>query len=215
VTPILTRLTPSPAVVPAPPPPGAVQGCRPTTRPVAATNRRRRDLLWELRQIQKIADRLQDRLQVVCWRLEQIRNKGNEASDDGSDPPGWQSPVCWVTAFGTTTRFDGSVEVRMNGRSPFVLQPHLGVLLQILAEDTGVSGDDAVAFKRLRDIGIRIAKRTGSRAPNAQTLNKYICRLRQTLALKGLYNVIQTHRRLGRRLTLKRGAQMGTGVVVR
>jgi hypothetical protein len=115
-------------------------------------------------------------------------------------------PIVWIAKLKTEQRPDGSLVVFVNNRRPFKLQPHLGALLLALAEDTGLSDDEGVAFKTVGDLAIRMSKRLGTRRLSGDTVNKYVCKLRKELCRRaGLEaDVIQTNRRLGRRLAVKR-----------
>jgi hypothetical protein len=201
-------ITPSGSSAPAGKPPG-----RPPRHSIGG-------LLWELKQLHTIAVRLEERIDDLYWDLSRRRAPAPAAAanDGGREPrPGargtlWSTtaPVAWVTKLTTQQRPDGSLLVSLNGKAPFLLQPHLGALLLALAEDTGMSRDEGVGFKTLRDLSVRIGKLTGGRGPTPDTINKYVCKLRKQLFRTGLPNaIIQTNRRLGRRLAVKRSSGAG------
>jgi hypothetical protein len=177
-------------------------------------------LLWELRQIHKQLECLEERVGDLYARALAAARRGAAAAQPpravtASDAvatacvvPAPRSaaakPCC--TSVVAKPCADGSVWVRVEGSRPFLLPPHLGVLWLVLAEDTGLSRDEAVAFKSLRDLSVRIGKRAGGRGPSPGTINKYVCRLRRWLAARGVDpSIVQTNRRLGRRLAIRRG----------
>ncbi|MCX6538602.1 MAG: hypothetical protein NT151_06690 [Acidobacteria bacterium] len=193
--------------------------------PLAGSSRRppRRslvDVLWDLKQLYNIAVRLEERIDDLYWDLHDRHTDApaSSANDGGRGPRPRASgtlrsttaPVAWVSKLTTKQRPDGSLVVSLNGQDPFLLQPHLGALLLALAEDTGLSRDEGVGFKTLRDLSVRIGKHTGGQAPNPDTINKYVCKLRKQLCQPGLQgDIIQTNRRLGRRLAVKRSSRTG------
>jgi len=208
--------------------PGGSNGPSTPSRPSApAGNLPRRpprrsvgDLLWELKQLHNIAVRLEERIGDLFWDLNHglTHPPAAGANNGGRGPrPGagrtlrsTTAPVAWVTKLTTHQRPDGSLLVSLNGKASFLLQPHLGALLLALAEDTGMSKDEGVGFKTLRDLSVRIGKHTGGRAPTPDTINKYVCKLRKQLCRTGLQSdIIQTHRRLGRRLAVRRSSRAG------
>ena len=179
------------------------------------------DLIWHMEKLARAAARLEERLDLLVWRARRGLPSGVPcvANDTAKRPrrPGrpWSAaatePAVWLARLKTEKRPDGSLNVSVNNRRPFVLQPHLGALLLALAEDTGVSDDEGVGFKTVGDLAIRMAKRLGTRRLSADTVNKYICKLRKELSWRAGLDaaVIQTNRRLGRRLALKRPVQPG------
>jgi len=198
---------------------GATPGPRPTAIPTTDLPRRspRRsvgDLLWELKQLHNIAVRLEERIDDLYWDLHHrlVTSPASVANDSGRRHLGAKGtlrpntmPVAWLESFVARHKPDGSMLVTINAKGPFALQPHLGALLLALAEDTGLSRDEGVAFKTLRDLSTRIAKHTGERPLSPDTINKYIHKLRKVLSRVGLGgDLIQVHRRLGRRLAVKR-----------
>jgi hypothetical protein len=181
----------------------------------AASVRLLGDLVWHLEKLARAASRLEERLDALVWRTRRgVAGSRTPGRGTGSCPPkpahGWRpatvGPVVWIAKLKTEQRPDGSVVVFVNNRRPFVLQPHLGALLLALAEDTGASDDEGVAFKTVSDLAIRMSKRLGTRRLSSDTVNKYVCKLRKELCRRaGLEaDVIQTNRRLGRRLAVKR-----------
>ena len=175
------------------------------------------NVLWELKQLHNLAIRLEERVGDLYW---DVYGSQAHASSSGADdgrlrargagrPP--LATVAWVTKLTSQLRSDGSLLVSLNGKAPFPLQPHLGALLLALAEDTGLSRDEGVGFKTLRDLSVRIGKRTGGRGPSPETINKYVCKLRRKLSRAGAHaDLIQTNRRLGRRLAIKRSGDAGS-----
>ncbi len=183
----------------------------------AASMKFLRDLAWHLDKLARAASRLEERLDALVWRTR--RTVAESGAAGRSSRTGRLSPrragrapavehVVWIVKLKTEQRPDGSVIVFLNNRRPFKLQPHLGALLLALAEDTGASDDEGVAFKTVEDLAIRMSKRLGTRRLSGETINKYVCRLRKELYRRaGLEaDVIQTNRRLGRRLAVKRAA---------
>ena len=182
----------------------------------AATVKLLGDLIWHLEKLARTAARLEERLDLLVWRARRGLHTDtcSVAHDVGRRPrrPGptgrLQSPepTLWLAKLKTERQPDGSFTVFINNRRPFVLQPHLGVLLLVLAEDTGVSDDEGVGFKTVGDLAIRMSKRLGTKRLSSDTVNKYVWKLRRELCRRaGLEaGIIQTHRRLGRRLALKR-----------
>jgi hypothetical protein len=174
------------------------------------------DLVWHLEKLGRAAARLEERLDLLVWRarcgLASHREDVSHSSPKRPPKPSCRrraadaNPVEWLSSLKTERRPDGSLVVFVNSHRPFVLQPHLGALLLALAEDTGVGDDEGVGFKTVGDLAIRMAKRLGTRRLPSDTINKYVCKLRKELCRRtGLgAGVIQTNRRLGRRLALRR-----------
>jgi hypothetical protein len=179
------------------------------------------DLAWQLEKLARAAARLEERLDVLVWRARRslagtacrvTPSNGGAARRPGS-MAGRRTPeaVVWLVKLKTELRPDGSLVVFVNNRRPFILQPHLGALFLALAEDTGAGDDEGVGFKTVGDLAIRMSKRLGTRRLSGETVNKYVCRLRRELCRKAGLDacVIQTNRRLGRRLAVKRPAAPG------
>lgn len=181
-------------------------------------------LLWELRQVHKQLVRLEERVGDLYSRAiaEARRNVGGSvgsaphaASAGAGVATGNAEAAMRSLSVGVRVRSavaaqrgDGSVWVKVDDARPLLLPPHLGTLWLALAEDTGLSRDEAVAFKSLRALSVRIGKRTGMKGPSANTINKYVCRLRQSLAAHGVDpEIVQTSRRLGRRVAVRPGAR--------
>jgi hypothetical protein len=173
------------------------------------------DLAWHLEKLARAASRLEERLDALVFRARRGLAGSDFAASGFVRPPRMRpraprapslAPVVWIAKLKTEQRPDGSLLVFINNRRPFKLQPHLGVLLLALAEDTGASDDDGVGFKTVDDLAIRMSKRLGTRRLPGDTVNKYVCKLRKELCRRaGLEaEVIQTNRRLGRRLAVKR-----------
>lgn len=174
------------------------------------------DLVWHMEKLARAASRLEERLDVLVWKARRglpgdtcgpahdaMRRPRRPMRTGCLQRP---EPTPWLTKLKTERQPDGSLRVFVNNRRPFVLQPHLGALLLALAEDTGVSDDEGVGFKTVGDLAIRMSKRLETKRLSADTINKYVWKLRRELCrCAGLEaGIIQTHRRLGRRLALKR-----------
>lgn len=192
-----------------------------TTDQSAASVKLLGDLAWHLEKLARAASRLEERLDALVWRTRRevansrcgvMRTAEGHQRRPGPKPrvPALE-PVAWLATLKTELRPDGSLVVFVNNRRPFTLQPHLGALLLALAEDTGVSDDEGVGFKTVSDLAIRMSKRLGTRRLSGDTVNKYVCKLRKELCRRaGLEgSVIQTNRRLGRRLAVKRPNPIG------
>jgi hypothetical protein len=199
-----------PATRPSPPPPVA--------RPGGGRPPERGGLLWELRRVHRRIVSLEEQVGDLYARAVAAARRSAAAVDaispaaPGPRPAGgkldaWAHPAAPGHEFKcavATPRADGTVAVSLDGARAFLLPPHLGVLWLALAEDTGLSRDQAVGFKSLRDLSVRIGKLTGTRGPSPATINKYICRLRRWLASRGVDPaIVQANRRLGRRLTIR------------
>jgi len=179
------------------------------------------DLTWHLEKVARAASRLEERLDALAWKTRRAVAESG-VTQRGCQPcrpkptHTWHTPdvgpVVWIARLKTEQRPDGSLIVFVNNRRPFALQPHLGALLLALAEDTGVSDDEGVGFKTVGDLAIRMSKRLGTPRLSGDTVNKYVCKLRKELCRRaGLEaDVIQTNRRLGRRLAVRRSMQAGS-----
>ena len=166
------------------------------------------DFVAKLRRLQRLLDRVDGVLDGLLCTL-RCPSKPRIAVTTNDKPAKIRAtrPPEWIDQLEASVRADGTVDVVI-GKKHFDLQPHLGALFLALAEDTGTSADEGVGFKTMADLSLRIGKRTGGHAPSRDTLNKYIHKLRHVMAERaGLTDdVIQTNRRLGRRLAVKRSA---------
>jgi len=194
----------------------------PTTRPSQLERRRiavlrpaqkvcvPADFVPKLKRLQNLLGRVDALLDsVLCTLRDPVPTReADRTRDKTHDKPGKPTlprPSEWIDELEASVRADGTVDVVI-GKKSFDLQPHLGALFLALAEDTGTSGDDGVGFKTMADLSLRIGKQTGGHAPSRDTLNKYIHKLRHVMAERaGLPDeIIQTNRRLGRRLAVRR-----------
>jgi hypothetical protein len=170
------------------------------------------DIIAEFRKVYECwGDLLEELLDLLTddrWEFVDPRNPRTKppvatAATAQRTPPG----APWISSLTCEDQPNGSVRAVIDGRE-CVLPGYLGALLQALAEDSGPSRDQCVAFKTLGDLAIRMAKRTGGQPHSAATLNKYAHRLKAYL-LDGAgipRERIQTHPRLGRRLAILRTA---------
>jgi hypothetical protein len=166
------------------------------------------DFVAKLRRLQSLLDRVDGVIDGLIFTL-RCPDKPRVAVTTCDRPTRLRParPPEWIEQLEASVRADGTVDVVIDDKH-FDLQPHLGALFLALAEDTGSSGDDGVGFKTMADLSVRIGKRTGGHAPSRDTLNKYIHKLRHVIAERaGLPDdCIQTNRRLGRRLAVRRSA---------
>ena len=193
-----------------------------TQTDATATARLLGDLIWHLEKVTRSAARLEERLDQLVWSARRglHTQAGSLAHGTTLRPrrlphhagrPQRFEPTAWLTTLRAERQADGAFVVFINSRRPFLLQPHLGALLLALAEDSGVSDDEGVGFKTVGDLAIRVSKRLGTTRLSSDTINKYVWKLRRELSRRaGLEaGIIQTHRRLGRRLALKRPIPSG------
>lgn len=171
------------------------------------------DILDKVERLRRIREREDDLIEDILVAVSGSAPRRPEMSADRSPRPRNRSSasaeprvtVSWIKSVVATERADGSLIVQIDG-CRLVLQPYLGALFLALAADSGLSPDEGVAFKSLDDVATRVAKRTGGPPPCNTTVNKYIHRLRQILVQRaGLTSdAIQTSRRFGRRLAIRR-----------
>jgi hypothetical protein len=208
----------SPHTPATPPRPGASTDASSLARPLPGAPGRMvllrvsTDFPYKLRRLLKLYDQMEELLDAICFELRRTQGPSATADDRGARRTGGlrghvphELPTQWIKEFETRPRADGSLFVNIDGHH-VLLQPHLGALLLSLADDNGLSSDQGVGFKSLGDLAARITKRTGNAPLSDATVNKYVHRLRKQLVTRaGLRaEVIQTNRRLGRRLTLLR-----------
>jgi hypothetical protein len=178
------------------------------------------DLRWCLRTQVKAAERLEEQTSAVLYSSCRVfgiapslivhpptSSVAPQSAPRVSEPFGTGA---WLALTATVPKGDGTIEVSVRGHRPFLLQPHLAALFVALAEDTGVSDDDGIAFKSLDELSRRMAKRTRQPCLPQATVNKYVARLRGIFRAHGVDGrVIDVSRRLGRRLAITRSRTPG------
>lgn len=99
---------------------------------------------------------------------------------------------------------DGTALARIDAQYEVGLSPKLGVLLQVLAADEGVSADAFVGWKGIDQVRKELLRRAGAQV-SKPNLNTMLWRLRAALRKAGLSpDLIQRNPRLGLRLALRR-----------
>jgi len=197
--------TQPPVAPPHPKPQHRVKRRKTLAPPPAQLVRVPADFVPNLRQLQRALDRVDVRIDRIIFavRKPDTARSTATANDDQTGTP-VTPPPAWIEHLDAWVRDDGTVDVVIDEKR-FSLQPHLGAVFLALAEDTGGT-DEGVGWKTTTDLCTRVSKRTGGPAPPRDRLNKYIHKLKRVLAERaGLTeDVIQTNRRLGRRLAVKR-----------
>lgn len=120
-------------------------------------------------------------------------------------------PSAVVSAFEWRPQADGTGWFRVNA-TEIKLSPLLSDLLCILAMEKGHSDDEAVGFKSCEELAAWLGKK-GGRTFNKHAIAELTRRLRVAFLRAGLDPwLIQTHRRLGRRLNRKLSPLIGSGL---
>jgi len=111
-------------------------------------------------------------------------------------------------------RPDGMADVRIDGGKRFTLPPTLADLMNALSIDNGVSDDDFVGWKTLREVAEYLAGQSG-RPVTKRAITQNVYRLRKELFDRGGVNpyLVQTNRRRGVRFALRRKAAVAAQTV--
>jgi hypothetical protein len=101
-------------------------------------------------------------------------------------------------------QLDGSAIVTIDGKK-LAVPPALGDLVsELIVDDGSPSPDDLIPYKRLPDLALKIQQRRGQPL-GSRALNQLIYRLRELLDQHDLPRfLVQTNRRIGARLLLRR-----------
>jgi hypothetical protein len=116
-----------------------------------------------------------------------------------------QEAVAGARSVKITPLTNGAARIQIDGRPEISLPPAVAALLQILKADFGPQTDQMVGWKTIADIKQALLKRTGG-AFTDRAAKQLVYRLRRKFEEHGENKfLIQSRRKLGYRIALRRG----------
>jgi hypothetical protein len=177
--------------------------------------RRHKNLVNRISKAELNASFIEYELFQLLTMMEECLDDGGEgaagAPSSGSEAQAKSSrPLRYLAESGTFSleikaRPDGMADIRIDGGKAFTLPPTLADLITALSIDNGLSDDEFVGWKTVREIAEYLTGRSGKQVTK-RAITQNVYRLRKELFDRGGVNpyLVQTNRRRGVRLALRR-----------